>query len=1037
MTEHRADAPLPGGPIAWMVHNRVSPNILMLVLLVGGLFFTSRVRQEVFPEFELDIATITVPYPGASPEEVERGIILALEEAVRGLDGVKQVVSVASEALATINVEIMTSADDQKVFEEIRQAIDRITTFPDDAEEPVASLVSRRREVVLLQLYGDAPERVLRELAEQVRDRLLQDPGITQVDLLGAREYEVHVEVDRETLRRHELTLGEVARRIAATSVELPGGRIETRGGELLLRTSERRDWAAQFADIPLVTTEGGGVLHLGDVARVDDDFEEVDRYATYDGMPSIGLSVFRIGDQTPMGVSAAVRAAMDRIVPDLPPGISYAIQADRSEIYQQRLELLVRNALFGLVLVFAMLSLFLEFRLAFWVTMGIPTAFLGSLLFLPLLGVSINMISLFAFIIALGIVVDDAIIAGENIYEYRQRGMGYLEASVRGARDVALPVSFSILTNIVAFLPLLLIPGVMGRIWGVIPLVVSTVFVLSWIEALFVLPSHLGHARAVERRGWRGALHERQQRFSAGFTRFVERRYGSLVESCLRHRYTTIAAGVALLVVVVAWAGSGRLGFILMPKVESDEAFVTAVLPFGSSSRAVAAVRDQLVEAAQAVVDENGGGELARGIFALVDENKIETVVYLTNPEVRPLSTLEFVERWRARVGSISGLESMMFEADRGGPGRGPGITIELSHRDVAVLDRAGTTLAGALAEFGSTADIDDGYTPGKPQLDLELRDEGRSLGLSTADVARQVRDFFYGAEAVRQQRGRSEVKVLVHLPPEQRSSEYDLERILIRTPAGRDVPLLEVAAIDRGRAYTTITRRDGRRTVTVTANVRPISETNRILATVEEQILPQLLRDHPGLTCSFEGSQAEMRDSVNSLIAGLGGALVVIYVLLAIPFRSYIQPAIVMTAIPFGIVGAVLGHQIMGYTLSVISLMGIVALCGVVVNDALVMIDYANGRREAGEDPCTAIRNSGVRRFRPILLTTMTTFGGLAPMIFETSRQARFMIPMAISLGYGILFATAITLVLVPCLYLVVEDLRALRFRAHVPVV
>jgi multidrug efflux pump subunit AcrB len=1035
MAEHRADAPLPGGPIAWMVHNRVSPNILMLVLLLGGLFFTSRVQQEVFPEFELDIATITVPYPGASPEEVERGIILAVEEAVRGLDGVEEVVSVASEALATINVEIMTSADDQKVFEEIRQAIDRITTFPDDAEEPVASLMSRRREVVLLQIHGDVAERVLREVAEQVRDRLLQDPGVTQVDLLGAREYEVHVEVDRETLRRYGLTLGEIARRIAATSVELPGGRIEARGGELLLRTSERSEWAAEFAAIPLVTTAGGGVLHLGDVARVDDDFEEVDRYATYDGKPSIGLAVYRIGDQTPMGVSAAVRAGMERIEPDLPAGIGYAIQADRSEIYQQRLDLLIRNALFGLVLVFGMLSLFLELRLAFWVTLGIPTAFLGSLLFLPLLGVSINMISLFAFIIALGIVVDDAIIAGENIYEYRQRGMGYLEASIRGARDVALPVGFSILTNIAAFFPLLLVPGVMGKIWGVIPLVVSTVFVLSWIEALFVLPSHLGHGREPGHRGWRGALHHRQQRFSAAFTRFIERYYGSLVDLSLRHRYATIAAGVAILVVVIAWAASGRLGFILMPKVESDEAVVTAVLPFGSSSRAVAAVRNQLVEAGQAVVDEGGGDDLAKGIFALVDENRIETVVYLTDPTIRPLSTIEFVERWRDRVGALPGLESIMFEADRGGAGRGPGITIELSHRDVAVLDRAGSSLAGALAEFGSTTDIDDGYTPGKPQIDLELRAAGRSLGLSTADVARQVRDFFYGAEALRQQRGRSEVKVLVHLPQEQRASEYDLEQLLVRTPGGRDVPLLEVAAVDRGRAYTTITRRDGRRTVTVTANVRPISETNRILATVEEQILPQLLRDHPGLTYSFEGSQAEMRDSVNSLIAGLGGALVVIYVLLAIPFRSYIQPAIVMMAIPFGIVGAVLGHQIMGYTLSVISLMGIVALCGVVVNDALVMIDYANGRREAGDDAYTAIRNSGVRRFRPIMLTTMTTFGGLAPMIFETSRQARFMIPMAISLGYGILFATAITLLLVPCLYMVVEDLRGLRPGTQVP--
>lgn len=1028
MAEEAPPAPERRGAIAWMVHNRVSPNILMLTLLLGGLFFTTQVRQEVFPEFDLDIATITVPYPGASPEEVERGLILAIEEAVRGLDGVEEVVSVAAEGLATVNVEIMTSADDQKVFEEIRQAIDRITTFPDDAEEPVASLVSRRREVVTLQLFGDANENVLRELAEQVRDRLLQDPDITQVDLLGAREYEIHVEVDRETLRRYGLTLSEIARRIETTAIELPGGRIEARGGEILLRTSERREWAAEFAQIPLVTTTGGGVVRLGDIATVRDDFEEVDRYATYNGLPSIGIAVYRIGDQTPIGVAEAVRAAMKRIEADLPPGISYAVQNDRSEIYAQRLELLVRNALLGLTLVLLMLSVFLELRLAFWVTMGIPTAFLGALLFLPAFGVSINMISMFAFIIALGIVVDDAIIAGENIYEYRQRGMGFLDAAIQGARDVAVPIGFSILTNIVAFLPLMMVPGVMGRIWGVIPIVVTTVFVLSWIEALFVLPSHLGHTRESGRRGLRATLHRRQQEFSDGFMRFVARYYGSFIDAALRQRYLTVSIAFASLIVVVAWAASGRLGFILMPKVESDEAVVTAVLPLGSPSSAVESVRERLVEAAREVADEGGGDDLVLGIFALVEENRIETDVYLTDPTVRPLSTTEFVARWREKVGSLAGVESVLFESDRGGPGRGPAITIELSHRDIGVLDRAGTELAQALAEFGNTSDIDDGYTPGKPQLDLSVTAAGRSLGLSSADVARQVRDFFYGAEALRQQRGRSEVKVLVHLPPAERSSEYDVEQLLIRTPAGRDVPLVEIADIERGRAYTTINRRDGRRTATVTANVQPIGATSRVLATVEAEILPQLVRDYPGLTYSFEGRQAEMRDSVNSLFTGLGGALLVIYVLLAIPFRSYAQPAIVMVAIPFGIVGAILGHQIMGYNLSVISLMGIVALCGVVVNDALVMIDYANRRRIEGEDAYTAIRNSGVRRFRPILLTTVTTFGGLAPMIFETSRQARFMIPMAVSLGYGILFATAITLILVPCLYMVVEDVGSL---------
>jgi len=1024
MVEGSADGGRRTGLIAWLVQHRVAPNILMLTLLLGGLAFTTRIQQEVFPEFELDYAIVNVPYVGASPEEVERGIVLAIEEAVRGIDGVVRVISEAREGLAAITIELRPGRLGAKAFEEIRQGVDRITTLPQDAERPIVSLLSRRREVLVVQLYGDVSERILREITEYTRDRLLQNPGISQVDLLGAREIEIHVQVPRETLRAYGLTLRDIATYVGQTSVELPGGRIAAAGGELLLRTTERREWAREFADIPLVTTATGGVVALGDLARVSEGFEQVDRYASFNGQRSIGIAVYSVGEQTPMGISAAVRTTMETVAPDLPPGVGYVVLNDRSEIYEQRLGLLVRNALIGLVLVLLVLSLFLELRLAFWVTLGIPTAFLGALLFLPALGVSINMISMFAFIIALGIVVDDAIIAGENIYEYRSRGMNFVDAAVQGARDVAVPISFSILTNIVAFLPLMFVPGMMGMIWGVIPVVVSVVFVLSWVEALCILPAHLAHGRTPGESGWRARFHHRQQDFSRAFSRFVERRYGAFVTLALGHRYVSMAAGVTVLVVALAWAASGRLGFILMPQVESDQAVATAILPVGSPPSTVAGVRDRLIDAANAVIAENGGTDLVSGIFALAEDNKVEVLAYLTDPKIRPLTTSEVVARWRERVGTIAGLQSMQFEADRGGPGRGPAVTVELSHRDIRVLEEAGRQLGVLLGEFGSTADVNDGYTPGKAQLDFRLTAEGRSLGLTTADVARQLRDAFYGAEAVRQQRGRSELKVLVQLPIEQRASEYDVEQMMVRTASGRDVPLLQVATVERGRAYTSITRRDGRRTLTVSANVSPIGETSRVLAALREDILPGLMRDHPGLTFSFEGRQAEMRDSVNSLFAGLGAALLVIFVLLAIPFRSYTQPAIVMAAIPFGIVGAVIGHQIMGYDLSVVSLMGIVALSGVVVNDSLVMIDYANRRRSEGMTPWDAIREAGIRRFRPILLTTLTTFGGLAPMIFETSRQARFMIPMAISLGYGILFATAITLILVPCLYLILDD-------------
>ena len=1010
------------GPIAWMVRHRVAPNLLMIALLAGGLFAAARTTQEVFPEFEVDAVTVAVPYPGASPEEVEDGIVLVVEEAVRALEGVEEVIATAAEGVGTVVIELEEGADGQKALLDVQEAVARVRTFPLDAEEPSISLLLRRRDVMSLQIYGPVEEFVLRDLAEQVRDRLLQEPGVTQVDLRGARATQIHVEISQEDLRRYGLTLSGVAARVRNTALDLPGGNLETPGGEVLLRVKERRDWAHEFAEIPIVTTGAGAVLRLGDVARVSEGFEDAQRSAVYNGQRAIGLAVFRVGDQTPESVSRAVRGALAEIEAQLPPGVHHAIDDDDSEIYAQRRDLLVRNLLLGLVLVLAVLGLFLEPKLAFWVTMGIPISFLGAFLLLPWMGVTINMLSMFAFLIALGIVVDDAIVAGENVHELRERGMAPELAAVRGAREVATPIGSSILTNLIAFAPLAFVPGMLGKVWFPIPLVVGSVFLISWLESLLILPAHLAHATP-SRGGRLGHLRGGLQR---RFRAFVEERYAPFLAAVVRHRYVTVAACVGLLAVVSAYALSGRMGLVLMPKVESDSAVATARLAFGSPLAEAERVRDHLLAGAVAVAEEGGGDALVSGTFALIDENTVMVDVYLTPPGDRPLSTAEVTRRWREAVGEVVGIESLRFESDAGGPGRGAALTVELSHRDVEVLDRASERLAAALEQFPNTSDVDDGYSPGKPQLDLRLRPEARSLGLSSADVARQVRDAFYGAEALRQQRGRDEVKVLVRRPEHERVSLADVEQLLVRTPMGTDVPLLEIAEVERGRAYTRISRRDGRRTVSVTAEITPADETNQVLAAVRSEVLPELVRDHPGLATSFEGRQAEMRESVAALGSGFLLALAAIYAVLAVPFRSYLQPAIVMLAIPFGIVGAVLGHWIMGYSLSVISMMGIVALAGVVVNDSLVMIDFANRRRREGASAAAAIQQAGLRRFRPILLTTLTTFGGLAPMIFEPSRQARFMIPMAISLGYGILFATLITLALVPALYLIAEDAR-----------
>ncbi|WP_228723299.1 efflux RND transporter permease subunit [Desulfosediminicola flagellatus] len=1014
------------GPISWMVHNRVTPNLLMIFLILGGLYMSTKIKKEVFPSFELDMVSISVSYPGSSPEEVEQGIVLAIEDAIEGIDGIKEVTSTAGEGNGSVRAELMDDANPQMVLQDIQQEVGRISTFPDDAEDAVISLASHKRQVLRVNFFGDVQERSLREVVEQVRDRLLQASDITQVEISGARDLEVVVEIPMEKLRMHGLTLSAVANIIRQSSVEIPGGKLDTSGGEILLRIDNRKDWANEFARIPVVTTTNGTTLYLEDIADVHEGFESSNSEASYERQRSLTLRVYRVGTQTPIGVSDATKEAMAEIEADLPPGIDWKITSDRSDIYKQRLELLLKNALIGLVLVLVLLGLFLELKLAFWVTMGIPISFLGGLLFLPMFGVSINMISMFAFIVSLGIVVDDAIIAGENIYEYRQRGLHFVDAAIEGAKDVAVPIAFSILTNIVAFMPLLFVPGTMGKVWKVIPLVVITVFLISWIESLLILPAHLAHSSTRSPNRILKFFARYQQAFGRSFTWFVENVYGSFLDKVLHLKFLTVAVLIAILAVTFSYVASGRISMILMPRVESDRAVVTATLPYGSPYTKLAAVRDQIVSAMERVRDEHGDKDLVEGISSLINGDKIEVYAYLTSPEVRPLSTRDVTKLWRQEVGPIVGVQSSLFESDRGGPGSGASLSVELSHRDIDILDQASAELARQLEDFPSVKDIDDGYTPGKPQFNFTINERGHSLGLSATDVGKQVRDSFQGTIALRQQRGANEVSVRVRLPEEQRVSEYDIESMLIATTAGTFVPLSDIAEVERGRAYTSITRRDGRRTVMVEANVDPIGESSQIIAKLNSTVLPALANTFPGITYGYKGRQSSRVESVQSLFQGFIFSLISIYFLLAIPFRSYSQPIIVMIAIPFGMVGAVLGHLLMGYNLSLMSMMGVVALSGIVVNDSLVLVDYANKRRREGFSPLDAIRAAALRRYRPVILTTLTTFCGLAPMIFETSRQARFMIPMALSLGFGILFATIITLILVPCLYLIIENIR-----------
>ena len=1017
------------GPIAWMAGHSVAANLVMFVCLVGGLVLALSIKQEVFPDFIEDQVEISVTYSGASPEEVEQGVILAIEDAVQGLDGVKEVQSTASEGSARVVITALEGTDINQLTDDVKNEVDRISTFPDGSEQPEIQASSHSHGVLTIALYGDPGERALRDKAEELRDDLLQRDSITQVEMEGVRDHEIHVELSQAQLRRFGLTLSDVSEAIAAAAVDVPGGTMRTEGGDILVRVKERRDWAWEFGDIPLIIdTEGSQVL-VRDVAEVSETFEESHSYAMYDGKPAVRLEVYRIGNQTPGDVAGAAREVVASYGASLPEGMGVSIEHDMSDVFQQRAELLLGNAWLGLILVFGLLALFLEIRVAFWVSLGIPVSFLGAFLFLPGLGVSINMISMFAFIVALGIVVDDAIVVGENIHALRQQGKGPLEAAIIGAREMAMPVTFSVLTNVAAFCPLLFVPGVPGKIFLAIPMVVITVFLVSLVESLLVLPAHMAHTKGFGNgNGLLGRLHKGfQRRFDA----FVVWRYTPILSTAVRWRYAVVAAGLALLLVTAAFVASKRIGITLFPKAESDQAYCEAVLPYGSPRARLEEVRTHITDAMLAVAAETGGEQELKSHFAVVSSNAITFRAYLTDADVRPVSTTEFTRLWRERTGEIPGLETLTFKSDQGGPGSEPAVNVELSHRDTKVLNAAGRTLARELERFAGVSDIDDGSAKGKQQLDFHMLPAGLATGLTAEDVSAQIRAAYQGSQALAQQRGRNEITVRVQLTQAEREREQSLDDFVLRTPDGGEIPLVEAVRIDRTRAYTTINRRQGRRAIEVEAEAQPDSQATRVQEALKTDILPRLMESVPGLSWSFQGRQADMTESMQSLYDGLLLALLAIFALLAIPFNSYAQPLIIMTCIPFGVVGAVLGHVIMGYSLGVPSMFGVVALSGVVVNDSLVFIDTANRRRRAGDGLYKAVLETGRSRFRPILLTTLTTFFGVTPMILETSRQARFMIPMAISLGFGILFATGITLVLVPCLYCVLEDIKALKAR------
>lgn len=1057
------------GVLAWFAQNHVAANLLMLLIIVGGIISLMTNTVEMFPEMSVDMISIQVPYLGATPSEAEEGVCLRVEEAVSGIEGVKRVRSIAFEGAGTILAELEDFADNSKVKDDIEAAVDRITTFPKETEEPIIKEETIRSHVISLVLYGDVPERSLKELAEQMRDELTALPNISQVDLAGVRNYEISIEVSEENLRRYGLSFQQVSDAVGQSSLDLPGGSVKTRGGEILIRTKGQRYRGPEYEKIVVLSRSDGTEVHLGDIATVVDGFEDSDLAGYFDGQRSVQLQVFRVGTQNLLDLVATVKEFIEDERDSLPAGVSIGTWYDESEYLRARLGLLIKNARYGLVLVFLVLALFLDLRLAFWTTLGIPISFMGAFWVMPYLDTSINMMSLFGFILALGIVVDDAIVVGENIFEYRHRGLSPVQAAISGVKEMAAPVTMAVLTTIFAFAPLLYIYGIFGKFIRVIPMVVIPVLAFSLVEALLILPAHLSGGKPIaEKRERLHFIGKIQKWVRNRLETFVEKRFAPFVQLAVRWRYVTISCAVLVLLTAVGYMGGGFIKFSLLPNVEADNIWVSLSMPQGTDVAQTRRVVEQIEDAAFRVRDKLDAERLEEGSrsiwgkMASPNDDEFESIFVhvVTNIGEQPFTrgdgggpptssdsgshaaevniqllegkvrgskypSEQIANMWRDEVGEIPGISSLKFTSSFFSGG--DAIYVEMSHRDFDALLSAVEDLRQILTEYEGVFDISDTFESGKLELKLTLKESGRMLGLTWQDLARQVRQGFYGDEVQRIQRGRDDIRIMVRYPEDERTSLADIENMRIRLADGTEIPFSEVAQVRLGRGYSSINRTDRRRVVSVTASVdQSVTTGNDVNADLKENVLPNLKEKYAGLLFNFEGEQKDQQDIVRSLGASAAIALMAIFGLLAVQFRSYMQPAIIMSAIPFGLVGALVGHVVMGFDLSVLSIFGIVALTGIVVNDSLIMIDLINRERREGISLEQVLRDSVTRRFRPILLTTMTTFFGLVPMMLERSLQARFLIPMAVSLAFGVLFATVITLILVPALYMILEDFK-----------
>ena len=1020
------------GIIAWFVLNPVAANLLMLLIIISGTLAAFNIPRTLTPDFEIYWLQIDVDYPGATPDEVEQSIVLKVEEALREVEGLESVVSRSFNSHALVRVEVNANYDVNDVQAEVRSAIDSIISFPQDVERPVIGRVPILRHVNTIELYGDLDSIAMQELADEMEAEILRLPDISKVDQYGAREYELSVEVAEATLRKYGLTLEDVGRAVQRNAIDLPGGNIRTVNGQVPLYTKGRRFHQQDFEEVTLLTFADGTRLLLGDIAEIRDGFSDDDSalLSELNGKPSIGVGTSAYNNQDVLDIAQHAREYAARKQETLPEGVDLKVWADVSTYVSGRLQMMQKNLFLGALLVFLLLSVFIDIKLTFWVMLGIPISFLGA--YALMVGepftVTLNLVSLFALILVLGIVVDDAIIIGESATAAGEKYGHSVDAVILGTKRVAIPAIFGVLTTVVAFSPTALASGQFAAFPNEIGYVVTLCLLFSLVESKLILPAHLAHTKP-STSAWLAPL-RRVQKESNRFLRenIIARYYRPYLARCVEYRYTTIATFTGILILSLGLVLGGIVRFVLVDSVPGDFFVARVEMADDTPDEAVRAALRRIEQQAYVLereIQESSGEPLIENINLWSEQRLVgEVFIELKPSETREISGADVIQRWRELVGEIPGARVLAFSNAEEGPEGSRDIALRVVGDSRQRLEEATLVLEDALKRYVGISDVRTDISQRTDEIHLTIKPAAEALGLSLAEVGRQVRNAFYGFEAQRIQRGNDEVKVMVRYPLRDRKSINTLENMHIRAPDGAEVPLSSVADLEVRPAPAQLLRIDGQPSIGISADADTREVSPSAVVRDLDSRFEELLQEKHGAELLLGEDGESRNDMVSFLLIGFLLAMLANYCLLAVPLRSYAQPMIVMGVIPFGIIGAMIGHLLLGLPVSMLSLFGIIAASGVVVNDGIIMVDFINQGVAAGMSRRKAAIEAGIQRFRPILLTSLTTFVGLLPIMLEQSAQARYVIPMAVSLSFGVLFATGITLFLLPCLYVALGD-------------